>query len=142
MDELTHPEPGYHAIGMKSYGRAPTFLLAAGYEQARSVIAALAGDWTAARDVQLDLPETGVCSLTLAVRAITDGAAIAVVPAGDRRHTLRPGLITVALDGIEPCQIVVATRAADTNPLVTEFVRTAKDLLVGPITTVTTPPAP
>jgi hypothetical protein len=48
---------------MKSYGRAPTFLMATGYEQARSVVAALAGDWTAARDVQLDLPETGVCSL-------------------------------------------------------------------------------
>ncbi|GIJ70719.1 FAD-dependent oxidoreductase [Virgisporangium ochraceum] len=62
VDELTHPEPGYYAIGVKSYGRAPTFLLATGYEQARSVVAALAGDWDAARDVQLDLPETGVCN--------------------------------------------------------------------------------
>ena len=62
VDELTHPEPGFYAIGVKSYGRAPTFLLATGYEQARSVVAALAGDWTAARDVQLDLPETVVCS--------------------------------------------------------------------------------
>jgi thioredoxin reductase len=72
VDELAHPEPGYYTIGMKSYGRAPTFLLATGYEQARSVISALAGDWAAAREVQLDLPETGVCSITLAVRAITD----------------------------------------------------------------------
>lgn len=72
VDELAHPEPGYYAIGMKSYGRAPTFLLATGYEQARSVVAALAGDWRAARDVRLDLPETGVCSVTLAVRAIAD----------------------------------------------------------------------
>ena len=62
VDELTHPEPGYYAIGVKSYGRAPTFLMATGYEQARSVVAALAGDWAAARDVQLDLPETGVCN--------------------------------------------------------------------------------
>ena len=62
VDELTHPEPGFYAIGVKSYGRAPTFLLATGYEQARSVVAALAGDWQAARNVQLDLPETGVCS--------------------------------------------------------------------------------
>ncbi|WP_432897003.1 FAD-dependent oxidoreductase [Micromonospora matsumotoense] len=61
VDELTHPEPGYHAVGMKSYGRAPTFLMATGYEQVRSVVAALAGDWAAARDVRLDLPETGVC---------------------------------------------------------------------------------
>jgi hypothetical protein len=51
---------------VKSYGRAPTFLLATGYEQARSVVAALAGDWDAARDVQLDLPETGVCNSNLA----------------------------------------------------------------------------
>ncbi|HEV8559609.1 MAG TPA: NAD(P)-binding domain-containing protein [Actinophytocola sp.] len=65
VDELAHPEPGYHAIGVKSYGRAPTFLLATGYEQARSVVAALAGDWAAARDVQLELPETGVCSTNL-----------------------------------------------------------------------------
>jgi thioredoxin reductase len=62
VDELAHPEPGYYAIGVKSYGRAPTFLVTTGYEQARSVVAALAGDWAAARDVQLDLPETGVCS--------------------------------------------------------------------------------
>ena len=62
VDELSHPEPGFYAVGVKSYGRAPTFLLATGYEQARSVVAALAGDWAAARDVQLDLPETGVCN--------------------------------------------------------------------------------
>ncbi|WP_326640303.1 NAD(P)-binding domain-containing protein [Streptosporangium sp. NBC_01755] len=62
VDELTHLESGYYAVGVKSYGRAPTFLMATGYEQVRSVVAALAGDWEAARDVQLDLPETGVCS--------------------------------------------------------------------------------
>ncbi|MEV4477879.1 FAD-dependent oxidoreductase [Nonomuraea sp. NPDC049504] len=66
VDELAHPEPGYYAVGVKSYGRAPTFLMATGYEQVRSVVAALAGDWEAARDVQLDLPETGVCSSGLA----------------------------------------------------------------------------
>ncbi|MET8992967.1 FAD-dependent oxidoreductase [Nonomuraea wenchangensis] len=65
-EELAHPEDGYYAVGVKSYGRAPTFLLATGYEQARSVVAALAGDWEAAPDVQLDLPETGVCSSSLA----------------------------------------------------------------------------
>jgi hypothetical protein len=49
-------------IGMKSYGRAPTFLMLTGYEQARSVVAALAGDWEAARRVEHSLPETGVFS--------------------------------------------------------------------------------
>jgi thioredoxin reductase len=62
VDELAHPEPGFYMVGMKSYGRAPTFLLLTGYEQARSVVAALAGDWEAARRVELELPETGVCS--------------------------------------------------------------------------------
>ncbi len=59
--ELRHPEPGFWVAGMKSYGRAPTFLLATGHEQVRSIAAALAGDWVAARRVELVLPETGVC---------------------------------------------------------------------------------
>jgi Pyridine nucleotide-disulphide oxidoreductase len=60
--ELRHPEPGFYVVGMKSYGRAPTFLMITGYEQVRSVVAALAGDWAAARDTRLVLPETGVCN--------------------------------------------------------------------------------
>jgi thioredoxin reductase len=64
--ELQHPEPGFYAIGAKSYGRAPNFLMATGYEQARSVVAALAGDLVAADGVQLELPETGVCSTDFA----------------------------------------------------------------------------
>lgn len=59
--ELAHPEPGFYTIGVKSYGRAPTFLLLTGYEQARSVVAAIAGDMAAADDVHLVLPETGIC---------------------------------------------------------------------------------
>lgn len=60
--ELSHPEPGFYIVGGKSYGRAPTFLMATGYEQVRSIVAELAGDHAAARDVRLVLPETGVCS--------------------------------------------------------------------------------
>jgi thioredoxin reductase len=60
--ELTHPEKGFFVVGMKSYGRAPTFLLATGYEQVRSVTAWLAGDAAAAENVELVLPATGVCS--------------------------------------------------------------------------------
>lgn len=72
-EELKHPEPNFFIIGMKSYGRAPTFLLLTGYEQARSVVAALVGDWESAREVQLELPETGVCSSNIAEDGI--GAA-------------------------------------------------------------------
>lgn len=59
--ELAQPEPGVFLVGMKSYGRAPTFLALTGYEQIRSVVAALAGNHAAAERVELVLPETGVC---------------------------------------------------------------------------------
>ena len=63
--ELKQPEKDFYIVGMKSYGRAPTFLLATGYEQVRSVAAALTGDVEAA-------------------------SACRAVPAGNRR-VLRPG---------------------------------------------------
>lgn len=65
--ELAHLEPGFYTVGIKSYGRAPTFLLLTGYEQVRSIAAALAGDLAAADNVQLVLPETGVCTTTFSV---------------------------------------------------------------------------
>lgn len=65
-DILSHPEKDFYLVGMKSYGRAPTFLLATGYEQVRSVVAAIAGDPAGASTVELELPETGVCSADLA----------------------------------------------------------------------------
>jgi thioredoxin reductase len=60
--ELQQPEPNFFIAGMKSYGRAPTFLLATGYEQVRSIAAYLAGDLASATNVELVLPATGVCS--------------------------------------------------------------------------------
>ena len=44
--ELAHPEASFYTAGIKSYGRAPTFLLLTGYEQARSIAAAIAGKAT------------------------------------------------------------------------------------------------
>ncbi|MDA9411305.1 MULTISPECIES: NAD(P)-binding domain-containing protein [unclassified Bradyrhizobium] len=60
--ELSHDEPGFYLAGMKSYGRAPTFLMMTGYEQVRSIAADIAGDKRAAARVELVLPETGVCT--------------------------------------------------------------------------------
>ncbi len=60
--ELRHPEKDFYIVGSKSYGRAPTFLMATGYEQVRSIVAFMAGDVEAAERVELNLPETGVCS--------------------------------------------------------------------------------
>lgn len=63
--ELKQPEKDFYIVGVKSYGRAPTFLMTTGYEQVRSVVAALTGDFEAAKKVELDLPETGVCSVNI-----------------------------------------------------------------------------
>ena len=109
VDELSHPEPGYYIVGMKSYGRAPTFLMATGYEQVRSIVAALAGDWAAAREVQLDLPETGVCSTTIGYKAMIEDLVA--------RHNLPPDLpgrlVSTALRHLPIAGSVAdATRAA------------------------------
>ncbi|WP_028595051.1 NAD(P)-binding domain-containing protein [Paenibacillus assamensis] len=63
--ELRQPEQDFYIVGAKSYGRAPTFLMATGYEQVRSIVAALTGDWEAAEKVELELPETGVCNISV-----------------------------------------------------------------------------
>lgn len=85
---LAHPDDGFYLAGMKSYGRAPTFLLATGYEQVRSIAAALAGDRAGADAVELSLPATGVCSSDLALEAdqLDNAAACCGAP---------PTLITV-----------------------------------------------
>ena len=108
VDELAHPEPGFYVVGAKSYGRAPTFLLATGYEQARSVVAALAGDWDAARDVRLELPETGVCSSNLARRQPPRPAA-----AAQPRPALQRGLATGVAGGLITLPLVSAAASGD-----------------------------
>lgn len=60
--ELAQDDPGFYLAGIKSYGRAPTFLMLTGYEQVRSIAADIAGDAEAAARVELELPETGVCT--------------------------------------------------------------------------------
>lgn len=80
---LAHPEKDFYIVGMKSYGRAPTFLLATGYEQVRSVAAALAGDQGAADTVHLELPETGVCS--------SDAGTSCDVPVTDSKREAETG---------------------------------------------------
>ena len=83
VDELSHPDAGVYIVGMKSYGRAPTFLLRTGYEQVRSVVAALDGDWQAARTIDFVLPETGVCSVN---RAPADEPAAAACCGAESPH--------------------------------------------------------
>jgi thioredoxin reductase len=72
---LAQPDTGLFLAGMASYGRAPTFLLATGYEQVRSIAAWLAGDVEAARRVELELPETGVCNTSYATSRPAEASA-------------------------------------------------------------------
>lgn len=71
--ELRHPEKDFYIVGSKSYGRAPTFLMATGYEQVRSIVAYLSGDIEASEKVELNLPETGVCSTDFADKSEDTG---------------------------------------------------------------------
>ncbi len=75
--ELRQPEKDFYVVGSKSYGRAPTFLMATGYEQIRSIVAALMGNWQAAQQVQLNLPQTGVCSSNPA-QIVTEDVSMSV----------------------------------------------------------------
>ncbi len=108
--ELAHEdEPGFFVVGMKSYGRAPTFLITTGNEQVRSIVAHLAGDHAAADEVRLVLPETGVCSSTNALSdeeleagAAPDGGCCGPSPAAVapvELQTVRLGFATGAPGG-------------------------------------------
>jgi thioredoxin reductase len=81
--ELAQAEPGFYFAGMKSYGRAPTFLMLTGYEQVRSIAAEIAGDREAAERVELVLPETGVCNRSAApdANSCCGGPALSAVDA-------------------------------------------------------------
>ena len=90
--ELAHPDPGLYLVGMKSYGRAPTFLAITGYEQVPSVVAELVGDHEAAARVELRLPDTGVCGGAACTtnRPRTPGAAAAARPSRVRSRSSCP----------------------------------------------------
>ncbi|MEU2134988.1 NAD(P)-binding domain-containing protein [Streptomyces sp. NPDC018352] len=91
--ELSHPEPGIYLVGMKSYGRAPTFLAMTGYEQVRSVTAAIAGDAESADRVELTLPETGVCGGA----GLFDDPATGQAGAGGCCTTPAPALVQIGI---------------------------------------------
>ena len=93
--ELAQPEQGLYLVGMKSYGRAPSFLAMTGFEQVRSVVAALDGDLEAAGRVELVLPETGVCN---GAGAFDDPDAV-TVGGGCCGSAAEPELITLGRAG-------------------------------------------
>ncbi|MFN8488496.1 MAG: NAD(P)-binding domain-containing protein [Caldilineaceae bacterium] len=118
--ELRQPDLGLYLVGMKSYGRAPTFLLATGYEQVRLVVAALVGDWQAAAEVQLELPETGVCRIPASVdtNGLGLGNNCCGSPAKSPSSALLPlDLSSVAFD-LTPATAEAAACCTDAAPVV------------------------
>jgi DNA-binding transcriptional LysR family regulator len=55
------------------------------------------------------------------IELVAAGHSIAILPAGDRRSTLRDDLATIPLEGIEPCQVVLASLTDDQNPMIATF---------------------
>ena len=119
-EELKHPEPDFFTVGMKSYGRAPTFLTLTGYEQVRSVAAALVGDWEAARNVELVLPETGVCSSNPGESGCSgtsdDIATPAVLSESDLLVATRPRVPILAGDRADVALLPVVETTACCSP--------------------------
>ncbi len=109
--ELSHPEPGFYIAGMKSYGRAPTFLMATGYEQVRSIVADIAGDHEAARRVELVLPETGVCFGPAVRKAENDSGCCGGPPKADASACCVDDEVAKA-NGAKGCGCETKVRAA------------------------------
>jgi glycine/D-amino acid oxidase-like deaminating enzyme len=109
--ELAHPERDFYVVGMKSYGRAPTFLMLTGYEQVRSVACALTGDPDGARKVELTLPETGVCSAAVPASAgATACCGTEPTPAGSSCcATEPPASATTSCCGTEPTAVATTS---------------------------------
>ncbi len=59
-------------------------------------------------------------------------AGEAVVIAVETLAQLRPDLVAIPLEGVEPSHVVLATRAGERNRLVADFARLAEELLTGP----------
>ncbi|RVI55267.1 FAD-dependent oxidoreductase [Sinorhizobium meliloti] len=117
VDELAHPERDFFIVGSKSYGRAPTFLMATGYEQVRSVVAELAGDHVAARQVQLVLPETGVCSVTLSQLEAAPSAACCGGPAPVEVDACCAADLAAKSEGKSGCGCRTASEPQETEPV-------------------------
>jgi DNA-binding transcriptional LysR family regulator len=66
------------------------------------------------------------------IELIAAGEAIAIIPAGVKADHVRPDVTTVPLDGVEPCHVVLATRADDRSRLVAAFRKYARAQLAGP----------
>ncbi|MER8188470.1 LysR family transcriptional regulator [Kitasatospora sp. NPDC094015] len=87
-------------------------------------------DWTSYRILGAGVPpiETYEDKLEL----VASGRAIAVLPVGDRRSSLRPDLVTVPIEGAPPSQVVLVSRKGDPNPMIRNLRLAAEAVLSAP----------
>ncbi|MER7937803.1 MULTISPECIES: LysR family transcriptional regulator [unclassified Streptomyces] len=81
-------------------------------------------DWASYRILGAGVPP--IESYEDKLELVASGGAIAVLPVGDRRSSLRPGLVTVPLEGAPPSQVVLVSRKDDPNPMIRNLRLAAK----------------
>ncbi|MFB6583363.1 LysR family transcriptional regulator [Streptomyces sp. NPDC056402] len=87
-------------------------------------------DWTSYRILGADVPP--IESYEDKLELVASGRAIAVLPVGDRRSSLRPNLVTVPIEGSPPSQVVLVSRKGDPNPMIRNLQLVAKAVLPAP----------
>ncbi|MFD6917275.1 LysR family transcriptional regulator [Streptomyces virginiae] len=87
-------------------------------------------DWTSYRLLGADMPPNE--SYEDKLELVASGRAIAVLPVGDRRSSLRPDLVTVPVEGSPPSQVVLVSRKGDPNPMIRNLRLVAKAVLTAP----------
>ncbi len=87
-------------------------------------------DWTSYRILGADVPP--IESYEDKLELVASGRAIAVLPVGDRRSSLRPDLVTVPIEGAPPSQVVLISRKGDPNPMITNLRLAAEAVLTAP----------
>ncbi|MFD4939814.1 LysR family transcriptional regulator [Streptomyces virginiae] len=87
-------------------------------------------DWTSYRILGAGVPP--IESYEDKLELVSSGRAIAVLPVGDRRSSLRPDLVTVPVEGAPPSQVVLVSRRGDPNPMIRNLRLTAKAVLTAP----------
>ncbi|MGW3109291.1 LysR family transcriptional regulator [Streptomyces sp. NPDC001100] len=87
-------------------------------------------DWTSYRILGAGVPP--IESYEDKLELVASGRAIAVLPVGDRRSSLRPDLVTVPIEGAPPSRVVLVGRKGDPNPMIRNLRLAAKAVLAAP----------
>ncbi|MER5948497.1 LysR family transcriptional regulator [Streptomyces sp. NPDC001904] len=87
-------------------------------------------DWASYRILGAGVPP--IESYEDKLELVASGRAIAVLPVGDRRSSLRPHLVTVPVEGAPPSRIVLVSRKGDPNPMIRSLRLAAEAVLTAP----------